>query len=620
MIRIKSLQQRLALFLLLPVAISLFAMIYLGFSFARESLLKEWREVVILRLARSAHFIDMRLSHPKEWLQMYLYATGDAYPDTVQQRLVERLRGMEGVERVNITWLDGKAPPPGPGGSGFQQGQGRHGMGGGGKGGMHSRRGAPIEIISPHYDAGVEHQTVSLVADLAGEKGELLGKLEVSLRFDYLVEDIKSSKWWQADRAFLVDQTGRVLFCNDPEMRKQLGSDGNPLELATLEAMRQQRFGTLHSQGHPPKEVSAYLRLKEAPWTLVVIAPGREILAPIIRFRNYFFAGGALSVLFILVLMRLVTGRTVSSIKAVARAAENIATGAYTPLIPAKTQDEVGQLIESFNTMALQLEERIRLKEALDLAMQVQQSLLPQESPQIDGLDIAGKSIYCDETGGDYYDFLEFSELDGRLGVVVGDVAGHGIAAALIMATVRSLLRSRITQPGTLSEVIADVNRLLCLDTSQTASFMTLFFMLADRVKKEINWVRAGHDPAIVYDPATDSFSELRGGGIALGVDETLAFHEYAYDGWTDGQIIVIGTDGIWEAESDEAVMFGKERLRELIREHRNRSAREILQTITDALSEFRRTAPQQDDITLVVVKMESLQKPDPHQSPEVPI
>ena len=622
MIRIKSLQQRLAIFLLLPVALLLFAMIYVGFTFAKESLLKEWHEVVILRLARSAHFIDMRLSHPKEWLEMFLYAAGDdAYPDAAQQRLVERLKGMDGVARVEVTWLEGKEPAPGPGGRTLSPGQGHRAMGMGvGRGGMHFRRAAPVQIIAPRYDSAAEHQTVSLVADLTGEDGEVLGKLEVDIGFNYLVEDIKSSRWWQADRAFLVDQAGRLLFCNDPEQRKPLGSGGSPLELATLEAMQQKPFGTLVGRGHPPNEVSAFFRLREVPWTLVVIAPGREILAPIIRFRNYFFAGGAVFIVFILVLMRLVTGRTVSSIKAVAQAAENIATGAYTPLIPAKTEDEVGQLIESFNTMALQLEERIRLKEALDLAMQVQQSLLPRGAPQAEGLDIAGKCIYCDETGGDYYDFLEFSELEGRLGVVVGDVAGHGIGAALIMATVRSLLRSRITQPGTLAEVITDVNRLLCLDTAHSASFMTLFFMLADRVKGKINWVRAGHDPAIIYDAAADSFSELRGSGIALGVDESLSFHEYEYDGWTDGQIIVVGTDGIWEAESDQAEMFGKDRLRELIREHRNQPAREILQLITDALTAFRRTAPQQDDITLVVVKTDSVQRTIRPQDPKVPI
>ncbi len=608
MIRIKSLQQRLAIFLLLPVAILLFAMIFLGFAFARESLLKEWRQVVILKLGQAAHTIDMRLSHPKEWLQMYLYAAGDGYPDTAREQLVERLKAMDGVAHVNVDWLDQSISPPLSEGRNLSQSQGRRGMGmGGGRVGMHLRRIAPVEITSPRYDSLAEHETVSLIADLTREDGEILGKLEVAIRFDYLVEDIKSSKWWQTDKAFLVDQTGKVLFCNNPEQRKHLGSSGNPLELATIKAMQQKPFGTLSGHGHPPAEVSGFYRLGEAPWTLVVIAPGREILAPIIRFRNYFLAGGAVFILFILVLMRLVTGRTVSSIKAVARAAENIATGAHTPLLPARTQDEVGQLIESFNTMALQLEERIRLKEALDLAMQVQQSLLPQNAPQIEGLDIAGRSIYCDETGGDYFDFLEFSELDGRIGVVVGDVAGHGIAAALIMATVRSLLRSRVTQPGTLAEVITDVNRLLCFDTSQTASFMTLFFMLADRAKGKINWVRAGHDPAIVYDTEADSFSELRGSGIALGIDETLVFHEYEYVGWDDGQIIVIGTDGIWEAENEQVEMFGKERLRELIRARQNASAREILQTITDALTEFRRTAPQQDDITLVVVKTESL-------------
>jgi phosphoserine phosphatase RsbU/P len=260
--------------------------------------------------------------------------------------------------------------------------------------------------------------------------------------------------------------------------------------------------------------------------------------------------------------------------------------------------------------MAEQLEERIRLKEALDLAMEVQQGLLPREAPKIEGLDIAGKCIYCDETGGDYYDFMEFSELDGRIGVVVGDVAGHGIGAALIMATVRSLLRSRVTQPGTLSQVITDVNRLLCLDTSNSMSFMTLFFMLADRLNQKINWVRAGHDPAIIYDASTDSFRELRGSGIALGVDETLSFHEYEYAGWTDDQIIVIGTDGIWETVDDQGEMYGKERLLDLIRRHRDRSAQEIVQTITDALVEFRHTAPQQDDITLVVVKTDFSHRP----------
>jgi sigma-B regulation protein RsbU (phosphoserine phosphatase) len=107
----------------------------------------------------------------------------------------------------------------------------------------------------------------------------------------------------------------------------------------------------------------------------------------------------------------LVTGGTVSSIRDISRAADRVARGDYGDPLPVKTRDEVGELTRSFNTMVLQLEERIRLKEALDVAMEVQQNLLPTEMPRAKGLDIAGESIYCDETGGDFYDFHKSIEV-----------------------------------------------------------------------------------------------------------------------------------------------------------------------------------------------------------------
>ena len=333
-------------------------------------------------------------------------------------------------------------------------------------------------------------------------------------------------------------------------------------------------------------------------------APGRKILAPIGRFRSYYLVTGTIFIFVILLLIRLVTGRTVSSIKEVSNAAENIAQGDYTASLPVRSQDEVGQLIRNFNTMTSQLQERMRLKEAMGLAMEVQQSLLPREAPRIEGFDIAGQSIYCDETGGDYYDFMEFSELGHeRVGVAVGDVAGHGIAPALLMTTVRALLRSRIIQPGGLAQMITDVNRLLCIDTSESGNFMTLFFMLMDSDNREVQWVRAGHEPAVVYDPSTDSFSELYGDGIALGIDETWSFQENRQELWSDSQIVLIGTDGIWETENPQGEGFGKKRLMEIIRQHKNRSSEEIVQAITDALAIHRDTAPQQDDVTMVVIK-----------------
>ena len=189
------------------------------------------------------------------------------------------------------------------------------------------------------------------------------------------------------------------------------------------------------------------------------------------------------------------------------------------------------------------------------------------------------------------------------MAVAVGDVTGHGISAALLMTTARAFLRSRAIQPGDLGQVVSDVNRLLAVDTSQAGNFMTLLFMLVDGVKEEIRWVRAGHDPAILYDPATDSFTELVGGGIALGVDETWTFEEQRHDGWEAGQVILIGTDGIWESVNPEGEMFGKERLREIVRRTHVRTAQELIGAITDAVDRFRQDVPRQDDITLVVIK-----------------
>jgi sigma-B regulation protein RsbU (phosphoserine phosphatase) len=306
----------------------------------------------------------------------------------------------------------------------------------------------------------------------------------------------------------------------------------------------------------------------------------------------------------ILVLIRWVTGRTASAVRNVSAAAKAIAGGRFGKELPVASLDEVGELTRSFNTMSRQLEERIRLKTALNLAMEVQQNLLPAHDIRFHGVDIAGRSLYCDETGGDYYDFFE--KIGGhpdRIGIAVGDVAGHGVSAALLMTTARALIRSRIIRPAPLSEVVSDVNRLLCLDTRETGNFMSLFFMTLDPAAGELRWVRAGHDPALVYNPAQDDFSELEGEGIVLGMDETWAFQEQVMAGWTPDRLILVGTDGIWETESPSGEMFGKARLRRILRQCRERPAAAILQEIVDGLSRFRGAARQKDDVTLVVIK-----------------
>lgn len=606
MFRPKTLRQRQLLFLIAPVAVLLLIIGLAGFFYARTLLLDQWREAAILKLQRAAHHVDMHFSQIKNWLYMYRDAVEQNYPPFVQRWILERLRAVDGVVDVQLTGIDGDSPRFVPGSEGPEHGPGNHrGRGMGRQGGLKGRGSSGIEITPPRFDAILAHDTVSLVVDLIDPGGGNVGRLDVVIRFDSLVANVISSGWWQSYKAFLVNHDGAILTCTVSKGRCQLGEANDPLEAATLRALKERPSGTVLGPGHPAKEVSGFYRLEEAPWSLVMIAPGREILAPVIHFRNYYVTIGGAFIILVSLLIAWVAGKTATAIREVADAAQRVAHGDTDIALVTRRSDEVGQLVDSFNRMVRQLDEGLRLRQALDLAREVQQSLLPVVPPQIRGLDIAGRSLYCQETGGDYYDFLQFTEWEpDQVVVAVGDVVGHGLGAALLMTTARALIRARLLRPSGLAQVLGEVNRLLCLDTAQNANFITVSLLLLDTRRKSICWTRAGHDPAIVYDPVADSFSDWIGEGMALGVDETQSFQENRFDHWNPGIVILIGTDGIWETEDPGGVMFGKDRLRSILREHREESAAEILQAILDTIRDFRREAIQFDDITLVVVKI----------------
>jgi sigma-B regulation protein RsbU (phosphoserine phosphatase) len=125
-----------------------------------------------------------------------------------------------------------------------------------------------------------------------------------------------------------------------------------------------------------------------------------------------------------------------------------------------------------------------------------------------------------------------------------------------------------------------------------------------DTAKRQVHWVRAGHDPAVFYDPGTESFQELGGPGIALGIDEDWKYKKNLKTDLNEGQLIFLSTDGIWEALNQEGEMFGKERIYDIIRKNSSLSASEIIKTILGSLKSFQQDAQIEDDITLVVIKI----------------
>ncbi len=245
-----------------------------------------------------------------------------------------------------------------------------------------------------------------------------------------------------------------------------------------------------------------------------------------------------------------------------------------------------------------------RIIAALNVAQEVQQSLLPQLAPPDKRFDISGGSHYCDETGGDYYDYIDLPCLGSDItAIAVGDVSGHGISSALLMAGVRAYLRSRASQAGLLSEIITDVNQLVSADTMETSQFMTLFFLAIEAQARKLTWVKAGHEPAMVYSPESDKFEELGGVGIPLGVKGDWQYKDYTtvVDA---GQILVLTTDGVLEAHNQNGDMFGKDRFKAIIRQNAELTAEGVRRAIIEAVKNFLQGAPQEDDITLVVVKV----------------
>jgi len=337
---------------------------------------------------------------------------------------------------------------------------------------------------------------------------------------------------------------------------------------------------------------------------MMLVLPPQDVIGSLLYLTAFLLMVALVTAIFL-------SGTFSNSIIAPVRRMENamakVEAGDFTAFVPVDTNDELGALAEHFNQMTEGLKERYRLRRSLDLAKEVQQNLLPKENPVVEGLDIAGQSVYCDETGGDYYDFISIGENDNhKIGVAIGDVSGHGISSALLMATVRSSLRQRASLTGNIAQIISDVNRQLVQDVEDSGQFMTMFFLTLDTATRQLEWVRAGHDPGIVYDPGSDAFSELGGAGIALGVDAEWIYEDNKKTDFSNGQIIFLSTDGIWEARNKKGEMLGKEPILSAIRQNSFSDATQIMAAIFDTLNKFIDGVKIEDDITAVVIKMQN--------------
>ena len=261
------------------------------------------------------------------------------------------------------------------------------------------------------------------------------------------------------------------------------------------------------------------------------------------------------------------------------------------------------ELKEVGERRARRLAERALLaqEEEFRLAREIQQRLFPSGPPTLPEFDIAGASLPAAATGGDYFDFI--STRSGELFVVVGDVTGHGVGPALLMADARAYLRALAVSDQRFEDILARVRTLMIEDLGLD-HFITLFFAKLDPATGLWTYINAGHPPGYVLAPDGTVKAEMMPGTAALGIDreETpLKANELVLE---KGDLLLLISDGIPEARNRAGEEFGEERVLDLVRRERNRTSAEIIQVLMEEARAFCKPDPLQDDMTAVVLKL----------------
>jgi serine phosphatase RsbU (regulator of sigma subunit) len=255
--------------------------------------------------------------------------------------------------------------------------------------------------------------------------------------------------------------------------------------------------------------------------------------------------------------------------------------------------------------------EKRRLESELSLARRVQEGMLPQEIPDVPGISIAAKSRFCTEVAGDYYDVITVG--DGRIVMAIGDVSGKGAGAALLMSNMQASFRTAVgiemkaglpkgrpSEEVSLASIVANINELICRN-SQPEQFITFFVCVYDGRSKNLSYVNAGHNPPLVA--RKEEIVELGEGGLILGAMPGSIYGQETIQ-LSAGDMLLLYTDGASEAANAQGEMYGEDRIKLFIKEHREQSPQILLQSLEQDVINFAGDPKLTDDFTLLAAKI----------------
>ncbi|WP_048068577.1 SpoIIE family protein phosphatase [Methanoregula boonei] len=493
----------------------------------------------------------------------------------------------------------------------------------------------------PYIDASGKGLMVTCSRPVPASTGNSTWVVAADVTLSTVNAEIINTQIGDQGYAMLIDDRGNVIarpgisagekgWDESFEMENLLTSNNSALA-AVAQNMMAGQTGIARVPFSDGEKYVAYAPVKSVNWSVALVVPVDEVIAPAENTRGQIVnatsdtgvhlnqtmnsAKGLFIALFVLlfvmvaglsVLFSQVITRPVAALK---RGSEAIGAGDLGYRVEIHTGDEFEDLAHSFNTMAADLKEHMdelerttaekeRFAKELEIAKGIQQSFLPDTAPDIAGIEIAAKNIPALEVGGDFYDFIPLGK--DRWGLVIADVSGKGVPAALFMALSRTLIRASTLANADPAVAIGHANQLICED-SKTDMFVTLFYAILDSRAMTLDYVNAGHNPPLLLKGTSSDVVLLKARGIALGLTDEMDLQSARMD-LRPGDVLVLYTDGVTEAINDHEEEFGEQRLLSVIMENRTLPAAELLEKILNAISTFAGNRPQHDDITLLIL------------------